>query len=52
MVVMSAIALIKTKVTFGRKKSPWRNATLIKAEKDVDWLNARTKLQVHYDILK
>lgn len=54
--VMDAIALIKTKVISGRKKSPWRNATLVKAQKrecrQAEHRWQKNKLQVHYDIYK
>lgn len=56
MAFTDSIAPIRTKVLQGRKKSPWRNATLVKAQKRVcrqaerRW--RKTKLQVHYDISK
>ena len=56
MTVIDSIAPIKTKVLSGRKKSPWRNATLVKAQKRVcrqaerRW--RKNKLQVYYNIYK
>ncbi|XP_072247605.1 uncharacterized protein [Leuresthes tenuis] len=54
--VMDTIAPIKVKVISGRKKSPWRNSTLVKNGKrecrkaERRW--RKTNLQVHYDIYK
>uniref|UniRef100_A0A3P9BKS9 Reverse transcriptase domain-containing protein n=3 Tax=Maylandia zebra TaxID=106582 RepID=A0A3P9BKS9_9CICH len=54
--VMDTIAPIKVKVISGRKKSPWRNSTLVKNEKrecrkaERRW--RKKNLQVHYDIYK
>ena len=54
--VIDVIAPIKTKILPGKKKLPWRNATLVKAQKRVcrqaerRW--RKTKLQVHYDIYR
>ncbi|XP_029902284.1 uncharacterized protein LOC115355565 [Myripristis murdjan] len=56
MTVIDSIAPIKTKVLSGRKKAPWRNATLVKEHKRLcrqaerRW--RKNKLQVHYDIYK
>ena len=53
---MNAIAPTKVKVVSGKKKSPWRNATLVKMEKrecrkaERRW--RKTNLQVHFDIYK
>ena len=47
---------MKVKVVSGKKKAPWRNVTLVKAQKrerrkaELRW--RKTKLQVHYDIYK
>ena len=54
--VMNAIAPTKVKVVSGKKKSPWRNGTLVKMEKrecrkaERRW--RKTNLQVHFDIYK
>lgn len=56
MAVIDSIAPVKTKVLSGRKKSPWRNATLAKAQKrlcrqaECKW--RINMLQVYYDIYK
>ncbi|CAJ1082756.1 hypothetical protein KUCAC02_009465 [Xyrichtys novacula] len=54
--VMDAIAPTKVKIVSGKKRSPWRNAALVRAEKrecrkaERRWPN--TSLQVHYQIYK
>lgn len=56
MTVIDSISPVKTKVMSGRKKAPWRNATLVKEYKRVcrqaerRW--RKNKLQVYYDIYK
>lgn len=56
MAVIDSIAPVKTKVLSGRKKSPWRNATLVKAKKRLCRQAERkwriNRLQVCYDIYK
>lgn len=54
--IIDAITPTKVKVVPGKKKSPWRNATLVKIEKR-ECLKAerrwqKTNLQVHYYIYK
>ena len=46
--VIDAMAPTKVKVSV-KKKSPWRNATLVKMEWNKCW---KTNLQVHFDIYK
>ncbi|XP_076578637.1 LOW QUALITY PROTEIN: uncharacterized protein LOC143315073 [Chaetodon auriga] len=56
MTIIDCIAPVKTKVLSGRKKTPWRNTTLVKVQKRVCRQGERrwrkTKLQVHYEIYK
>lgn len=54
--IMDAIAPMKIKAVSGKKKSPWRKATLVRAEKrecrkaERRW--RKTNLQIHFDIYK
>ena len=54
--VIDAIAPMKVKVVAGKKRSPWRNALLVRTEKrecrraERRW--RKTNLQVHYEIYK
>ena len=54
--IIDAIAPTKVKVVSGKKRSPWRNATLVRIEKrecrkaERRW--RKTNLQVHYEIYK
>ena len=54
--VINVIDTMKTKVVSGKKKEPWRNTTLLKAQKKecrqtgCRW--RKNKLQIHYNIYK
>ena len=54
--IIDVIAPIKVKVITAKKRAPWKNATLVRAEKqecrkaERRW--RKTKLQVHYEIYK